>query len=398
MSVIEYGIEARYEDVVAEARAVIEAIPAEKREPCASTLSPYLIGVFKQSGLSSYMVPARFGGRSESVDPLAVCLVRETLMASSSQLDAMFSLQGIGTYALTLAGHPRVQRAWLPRIARGDALAAMALTEPHAGSDLKSVTTTIRADGDDVVIDGHKSCISHANDADVITVFGREGDGFSLVAVPAGTAGMTIVPGPALIAPHEVADVVFEHVRLPADYRVGVPGEAFALVLATLTVFRASVAGSAVGLAQAALDEAVRHCGERRQFGRPLYRLGPVAALLADSGAEVEMARLLAYRAATRARDGAPDSLDYSSMAKLATTEIACRVVDRCVQAMGRFGLEAGTRMGQIYLVARPLRIYEGASEVLRLGVARYLHTTAAATPQQVSAHAAELGGRSLLS
>lgn len=391
MSVIDYGLDGRYDAIVAEARSVLDAIPVQEREPTGSTLSPYLCKTFKQSGLSSYMVPARFGGRSEDVDPLAVCLLRETLMGTSSQMDAMFSLQGIGSYALSLAGDPRVQEEWLPRIATGDALAAMALTEPHAGSDLKSASTVIRAEGSEVVINGHKSYISHANDADVITVFGREGDGFSLVAVPVGTPRMSIVPGPALIAPHEVADVILEDVRLPADHRIGLPGQAFALVLATLTVFRASVAGSAVGLAQAALDEAVRHCGDRQQFGRPLYKLGPVAALLADSGAEVEMARLLAYRAATRARDGAPDSLDYSSMAKLATTEIACRVVDRCVQAMGRFGLEAGGRMGQIYLVARPLRIYEGASEVLRLGVARYLHTATATRAEATGIEAVTL-------
>jgi acyl-CoA dehydrogenase len=327
------------------------------------------------------MVPGEFGGIAERVDPVAVCVIREALMYGSSPLDAMFSLQGIGTYALTLAGDPELQRRWLPRIASGESLAAMALTEPGAGSDLKAATTTIRADGDDLVIDGHKSFISHAAVADVITVFGKEEGGWSLVAVPTGTPGLTIHPGPSLIAPHDVADVVFDGVRVPAGHRIGAPGKAFELVLATLTVFRASVAGSAVGLAQAALDEAVRHCRDREQFGRPLYKLGPVAGLLADSGADVEMSRLLAYRAATKARDlagsgdhtRAAESLDYSSMAKLAASEAACRVVDRCVQAMGRFGLVADSRIGQVYLLQRPLRIYEGASEVLRLGVARYL-------------------------
>lgn len=221
---------------------------------------------------------------------------------------------------------------WLPRIASGESLAAMALTEPGAGSDLKAVTTTIRVDGDELVIDGRKSFISHAALAEVITVFGKEGDGWSLVCVPADTPGLTIRPGPSLIAPHDVADVVLDGVRVPVSHRIGAPGKAFALVLATLTVFRASVAGSAVGLAQAALDEAVRHCRDREQFGRPLYKLGPVAGLLADSGADVEMSRLLAYRAATRARDlagiggdeRAAESLDYSSMAKLAASEAAC--------------------------------------------------------------------------
>jgi acyl-CoA dehydrogenase len=377
----DYGLDG-YDGIQAEARAVVESLAPSDREPSAGEgLTATQVKAFRTSGLSRYMVPGEFGGIAERVDPVAVCVIREALMYGSSPLDAMFSLQGIGTYALTLAGHPELQRHWLPRIASGESLAAMALTEPGAGSDLKAATTTIRADGDELVIGGHKSFISHAAVADVITVFGKEEGGWSLVAVPTGTPGLTIHPGPSLIAPHDVADVVFDGVRVPAGHRIGAPGKAFELVLATLTVFRASVAGSAVGLAQAALDEAVRHCRDREQFGRPLYKLGPVAGLLADSGADVEMSRLLAYRAATKARDlagiggseRAAESLDYSSMAKLAASEAACRVVDRCVQAMGRFGLVADSRIGQVYLLQRPLRIYEGASEVLRLGVARYL-------------------------
>ncbi len=377
MRASDYGL-AGYDDIQAEARAVVESLAPRMREPSAGEgLTATQVKAFRAGGLSRHAVPGRFGGAAETVDPVAVCLIREELMYGSSPLDAMFALQGIGSYALTLGGDPELQAHWLPRIASGEALAAMALTEPDAGSDLKAATTTIRADGDELVIDGLKSFISHAEVADVITVFGKEDGGWSLVAVPAGTPGLTVRPGPSLIAPHDVADVVLDGVRVPANHRIGAPGEAFDLVLATLTVFRASVAGSAVGLAQAALDEAVRHCRDRVQFGRPLYKLGPVAGLLADSGADVEMSRLLAYRAATRARDLAgvadSESLDYSSMAKLAATEAACRVVDRCVQAMGRFGLVADSRIGQIYLLQRPLRIYEGASEVLRLGVARYL-------------------------
>lgn len=381
MRVSEYGLDG-YDDIQAQARAVVESLAPRDREPRAGEgLTDTQVKAFRASGLSRHAVPGRFGGITETVDPVAVCVIREELMYGSSPLDAMFALQGIGSYALTLGGDPELQRYWLPRIASGEALAAMALTEPGAGSDLKAATTTIRVEGDELRIDGLKSFISHAEVADVITVFGKEEGGWSLVAVPADTPGLSIRPGPSLIAPHDVADVVLDGVRVPVSHRIGAPGKAFDLVLATLTVFRASVAGSAVGLAQAALDEAVRHCRDREQFGRPLYKLGPVAGLLADSGADVEMSRLLAYRAATRAREAAEsgdgaraaESLDYSSMAKLAATEAACRVVDRCVQAMGRFGLVADSRIGQIYLLQRPLRIYEGASEVLRLGVARYL-------------------------
>ncbi|MBA3743129.1 acyl-CoA dehydrogenase family protein [Sporichthya sp.] len=373
MRASEYGLDTHYDRIQDEVRAVLDGVAPEDREPTGGRLSPLLVKAFAESNLSEHMVAARHGGRTETIDPLAVCVIREALMNSSSQLDALFSLQGIGSYALSRAGHPEVQQHWLPRIARGEALAAMALTEPHAGSDLKSITTTMHEDGDDLVISGHKNYISHASVADVITVFVREGEGYSLAVVPARTPGLRIEDGPTLIAPHEVSDLYFDEVRVPRSHRIGAPGEAFEHVLATLTVFRASVAGSAVGLAQAALDTALEHCVTREQFGRPLWKLGAVGALLADCAGEVEMARLLAYRAAGRAKAGSPDALDYSSMAKLATTEIACRVVDRCLQTMGRFGLEAEGHMAQLYLIARPLRIYEGANEVLRLGVARYL-------------------------
>ncbi len=170
-----------------------------------------------------------------------------------------------------------------------------------------------------------------------------------------------------------LGEVQFDQVRLPASARLGVKGQGLPLVLATLGVFRVSVAGAAVGLAQAALEEAVRHTRSRIQFGRPLARLGPVAQMLADCWTEVEMARLLTYRAAYMAIDDPAASLHHSSMAKLAASEIASRVVDRCVQVMGRFGLIRGSKIEKLYRQARPMRIYEGASEVLRLGIAREL-------------------------
>jgi acyl-CoA dehydrogenase len=368
----DYGLDPGYDAVPEIARSVVAQVPENEREP--GTLTPAILKAFRGGELPRYAVAGRYGGATEDLDPVNLTVMREALMYGCSGLDAMFLLQATGGLLLAAAGSAELREQWMPRFASGDALAAMALTEPGAGSDLKAATTSVREDGDELVLDGLKSFISHAEVADLITVFCRESTGgYSLVAVPAGTPGMTITGGPALIAPHDVAEVRLDGVRLPAAHRVGAPGAAFSEVLKTLTVTRASVAGSAVGLAQAALDEAVRHCARREQFGRPLYKHGPVAALLADSAADVEMSRLLAYRAAIQARDGVPGALDYASMAKLAASEAACRVVDRCVQAMGRFGLIAGSRIGALYLLARPLRIYEGASEVLRLGVARDL-------------------------
>ena len=194
-----------------------------------------------------------------------------------------------------------------------------------------------------------------------------------MVLVPADTEGVSVTPTPELIAPHVLGDVHFNDVVLPVTARLGHQGQGLDLVLATLGVFRVSVAGAAVGLARAALEEAVRHTRTRVQFGRPLARLGPVAQMLADCWTEVEMTRLLTYRAACLAGDDPAASLNHSSMAKLAASEAASRIVDRCVQMMGRYGLVRNSKIERLYRQARPMRIYEGASEVLRLGIARQL-------------------------
>ena len=327
----------------------------------------------RDSGLARMMVPAAYGGRSERLDPLAICVTREALMATSAHADSLFALQGIGSYAITMAGTPEQRALWLPRVASVEALAALALTEPDAGSDLKMVATELVTQGDSLLLRGSKSFISNGKGASFYTVFAREAAGFSMVLVPADTAGVSVTATPELIAPHELGEITFRDVVLPHSARLGVPGKGIDLVLATLSMFRVSVAGAAVGLAQAALEEAVRHTRVRQQFGRPLARLGPVAQLLADSWTEVEMARLLTYRAAWRAIADPAAALPHSSMAKLAATEMASRVVDRCVQVMGRFGLIRGSKIERLYRQARPMRIYEGASEVLRLGIAREL-------------------------
>jgi acyl-CoA dehydrogenase len=294
-------------------------------------------------------------------------------MATSSHADSLFALQGIGSYAITVAGSPEQRAQWLPRVARAESLAALALTEDNAGSDLKAVATELRAYDDRLVLRGSKSFISNGVSAAFFVVFAREGSDYSMVLVPAMTPGVSVTRSPELIAPHVLGEVRFDEVELPRDARLGKAGQGMELVLATLGIFRVSVAGAAVGLAQAALEEAVRHTRTRVQFGRPLARLGPVAQMLAESCAEVEMARLLTYRAASRAVDDPAAALHHSSMAKLAASEIASRVVDRCVQMMGRYGLIRHSKIERLYRQARPMRIYEGASEVLRLGIAREL-------------------------
>ena len=369
-----FELEPAYLELQREARAFAQSIePLAVEADESSAVHRGMLSALQKSGLSGLMVPAQYGGRSAHPDPLAICLVREVLMATSSHADSLFALQGIGSYAITVAGSPEQRAHWLPRVAKAEALAALALTEHNAGSDLKAVATEIKAYDDRLVLQGSKSFISNGVSAAFFVVFARDESGYSMVLVPAATPGVSVTPSPELIAPHVLGEVRFDKVVLPLDARLGRAGEGLELVLATLGIFRVSVAGAAVGLAQAALEEAVRHTRTRVQFGRPLAQLGPVAQMLADSHAEIEMARLLTYRAAFRAIKDPAAALHHSSMAKLAASEIASRVVDRCVQMMGRYGLIRNSRIERLYRQARPMRIYEGASEVLRLGIAREL-------------------------
>ena len=364
----------RHRAVIAEARAVADAVDHVAMEADeSSTLHPDVAQALRDSDLSELMVPASHGGRFDEIDPLAVCLAREALMKTSSHLDSLFALQGIGSYAISRAGSPEQREEWLPKVARCETFAALALTEPVAGSDLKGITTVAESRGGELVLNGAKSFISNAGVAGFYTTLAKEADGYSLLLVPADSPGLSVEPAPEIIAPHVLGDLTFNDVVLPASARLGDPGKAFGHVLATLAVFRISVAGAAVGLMEGALEEAVRHTRSREQFGRPLAKHGPVATLLADSWADLESSRLLTYQTAAQAAADPAETLDRSSLAKLHATEAACRVVDRCVQTMGRWGLIRGSKIEKYYRQARPMRVYEGASEVLRLGIAARL-------------------------
>lgn len=364
----------RYLAIRDEARAVGAIVePLSQAADEMDDIHPGVLESLRDSRLGELVVPGEFGGRTDQVDPLAVCVAREGLMATSSHLDSLFALQGIGSYAISRGGTSKQRREWLPKIAKFQALAGLALTEPAAGSDLKSVTTTVEETQAGLLINGEKSFISNAGFASFYSVFARDGNGFSMILVPADCKGVTFTSGPQIIAPHVLGGVRFENVEVPTVNRLGASGSGLELVLATLAVFRVSVAGAAIGLADAALREATRHAVDREQFGRPLARLGAVSALLADSWVDLEQARLLTYRAAERAQIDPAASLHESSMAKLAATEAASRIVDRCVQVMGRWGLIRGSKIERLYRQARPMRVYEGASEVLRLGIAKAL-------------------------
>ncbi|WP_132992125.1 acyl-CoA dehydrogenase family protein [Gordonia zhaorongruii] len=364
----------KYRQLQDEARELAVSIRdvAERADESSST-DPDVRDRLAASGLPALAVPARWGGRFEQVDSLAMTVVREQLAAESAHLDSMFAMQGIGSYGLAIAGSDAVRDHWLPRVASLDAIAALGLTEPHVGSDLKALTTTAEVDGNEIVLNGHKSFITNGGDADFYSVLAREDDGYSLVCVPADVAGVTTHRPHQIIAPHVLSDVVLENVRVPIDHRIGEPGKGFALVLATLATFRVSVAGASIGMAESALRLALAHATDREQFGGPLARLGSVPEHLASCWTDIEAARSLTYRAAAASARDARGNLHLSSMAKVAATETCGRVVDRCVQIMGRFGITRGTAIERLYREARPMRIYEGSTEVIFDSLAKQL-------------------------
>jgi len=354
-----------------EVAAAVEPFADEADE--FTEIHPEVHKLLAASGLARYVVPAAYGGVHEVLDPLVIALVREAFMYSSAHLDSMFGMQGVGSYSLSVGGSDAVKERWLPRVAAVEAIAGLALTEPDVGSDLRAITTTMTVDGDELVVNGRKSFITNGGAADFYCTLVREGDGWSMVLVPADTAGLVIEKGADLMAPHILGELTFTDVRVPADHRLGVPGKAFSLMLQTLAVFRVTVAASAVGLAQAALDESLAHGLQREQFGKPLAELGAVSQKLAQSWTDVEAARAFVYRAASLAKEDPLGHLDYSSMAKVHATEAAAAVVDRSLQTMGRFGLVRGSKIERLYRNARPLRVYEGATEVLLDSLARRL-------------------------
>jgi acyl-CoA dehydrogenase len=374
MSDVLFELPIVYRELQAEAQALAASvgdIAAEADE--SSHVHAEMRRRLAESGLARVMVPAQYGGRFEKVDSLAVTIVREQLAGESGHLDSLFAMQGIGSYAIGIGGSPAIREKYLRSVGELESLAALALTEPNVGSDLKALSTTLESVDGRLILNGHKSFITNAGDADFYCVLARESEGFSLVLVSADAPGLTTTSPHQIIAPHVLGDVLFENVEIPEENRLGAAGNGFTLVLATLATFRVSVAGAAIGLATSALREAVHHAANREQFGVSLARLGSVPAALASSWIDIEMARSLTYRAgAASARDPLAN-LDLSSMAKVGATEAAGRVTDRCVQVMGRFGLVRGSKIERLYREARPMRIYEGATEVIYDSLAKRL-------------------------
>jgi acyl-CoA dehydrogenase len=324
-------------------------------------------------------IPAAHGGLHPTLDVRSLCLAREILAYQAGLADFAFAMQGLGSGPITLFGSEAQKHRYLPRVAAGDAIAAFAISEPDAGSDAAAMTTTAKPDGrDHVRIDGLKTWISNGGIADFYIVFARTGEaagakGISAFIVDAETPGLTVAERIEVIAPHPLATLRFDNCRLPVAQRIGGPGEGFKVAMATLDVFRATVAAAALGFARRALDEAVERARSRRMFGAPQSELQLTQAALAEMATLVDSSALLVYRAAWTKDQGAAHVTREAAMAKLQATEAAQTVIDKAVQIFGGLGVTKGIKVEELYREIRALRIYEGASEVQQIVIAREL-------------------------
>ena len=329
-------------------------------------------------GYLRHCVPAGFGGAHEVPQSRYLVVARETLARHSGLADFAFTMQGLGSGPITLAGSDALKRRYLPRVAEGSAVAAFALTEPEAGSDVAALSTSARLERGAYVLDGEKTFISNGGIADFYVVFARTGEapgarGISAFVIDAGTPGFDATERIEVVAPHPLARLRFQSCRIPASRLIGPPGEGFKIAMRTLDIFRAGVAAAALGFARRALDEALMRAKSRKMFGQTLADFQLTQAALADMALEIDAAALLTYRAAwLRDVEGVATTRE-AAMAKMAATEGAQRVIDRAVQMFGGLGVGVGSVVERLYREIRPLRIYEGATEVQKLIIGRDL-------------------------
>ena len=332
-----------------------------------------------------------FGGAADTIDTRSICLIRETLARHSGLADFAFAMQGLGSGAISLAGTPAQQQRYLARVANGEAIAAFALSEADAGSDVAALACAARIDGDEAVLNGEKTWISNGGIADFYVVFARDSSvqpsggsagpasgsrGISAFIVDADTPGFEIAERIKVIAPHPLASLRLRDCRVPLANRIGAAGEGFKIAMRTLDVFRTSVAAAALGFARCALDAALQRATTRKMFGGVLADFQLTQAKLAQMATTIDSAALLTYRAAWSRdlqRDQGRNVTREAAMAKLAATEGAQQVIDAAVQICGGLGVVSEQPVERLYREIRALRIYEGATEVQQLIIAREL-------------------------
>jgi len=336
-----------------------------------------LVAALGDGGWLKYTVPAAYGGAFDGFDVRSLALIRETLARHDGLADFSFVMQGLGTGPITQFGTEAQKQAILPNVAAGKRIAAFALSEPDAGSDVAAMTTTAVPEGNDHVrIDGLKTWISNGGIADHYVVFARTGEapgarGLSAFIVEATNPGLTIEERIDVVAPHPLATLKFDNCIVSRDNQVGESGAGFKVAMSNLDVFRTTVGAAALGLARRALDETLSYVSKRKMFGATLADLQIPQAMMAEMATDIDASALLIYRSAWTKDSGAARVTRESSMAKMFATEAAQSVIDKAVQLHGGMGVKVGTKVEELYREVRSLRIYEGATEVQKIVIAR---------------------------
>ena len=351
---------------------------AESKETDMEKEAQRLLSLLGKDGFIAYVAPKRFGGARGKVQARDLCLIREELAQGSPLADTMFAIQALGSYPIIISGSDQQKADHLPPIARGEAIAAFALTEPEAGSDISSLKTKAVRKGKQYILTGVKSLISNAGIAQTYVVFAstnpeKGAKGISAFVVDGQTPGLVLKEKTQLLSPHPIGTIAFKECRVPETNLLGREGDGLKIALGTLDALRCTVGAAAVGLAARALHEAIQYSQRRRQFNQTLAEFQGTQLKLAEMATELEAARLLVYQAAWMHDQGIGELKQKSSMAKLFATEAAQRIVDQALQIHGGMGLVAGTVMEKLYRDVRALRIYEGTSEIQKLVIARTL-------------------------
>ncbi|MCZ6767486.1 MAG: acyl-CoA dehydrogenase family protein [bacterium] len=329
-----------------------------------------------EGGWLRYTVPGEHGDGGKRLDVRSLCLIRETLAHASGLADFSFAMQGLGSGPISLFGSGTLKDAYLPRVADGSAIAAFALTERDSGSDVSAIATSGTTEGDHFVIDGEKTWVSNAGIADFYVVFVRTGEapgsgGLSAFVVDADTRGLDVTERINVMAPHALGSLRFTGCKVPASHRLGAGGAGFKVAMATLDIFRSTVGAAALGFARRALDEATRYARQREVFEKRLADFQMTQQKIADMATEVDASALLVYRAAWAKDTGRDRITREAAMAKMYSTEAAQRIIDNAVQIFGGLGVVAGHPVERLYRDIRPLRIYEGTTEIQKLIIAK---------------------------
>jgi len=335
-----------------------------------------LVRALGDGGWLRYCVPRAFGGKLETLDVRSLAIIRETLSYHSGLADFAFAMQGLGSGAISTFGNTEQKNSYLPAVARGEKIAAFALTEVNAGSDVAAMTTRLVKQGESYSLNGEKTYISNGGIADFYTVFARTGEGskgVSAIIVDAETQGLEIAERIEVMAPHPLARLRFNNCVIPANNLLGPEGAGFRAALGTLDIFRTTVGAASLGFARRALDEATRRAKQRIMFGETLADLPIAQAQLAEMDLDVDASALLIYRSAWT-KDVIKERVTReAAMAKLFATDAAQSVIDKSVQLFGGLGVTVGSKVEELYRDNRALRIYEGASDVQKIVIARQL-------------------------